>query len=100
MDVQAWSHPCLYFAEKLRAAVALEQYRVSGDEKKQAQSVARLKSAQKHWQNLVSVTESHHRPVPAIQAEKMIFSWAALSNEVARDITVAENYDRSKERNR
>ena len=99
-DVQAWSYQCLYFAEKLQAAVALEQYRVSGDKKKQAQSVAYLKSAQKHWQNLVSVTESHNRPVPAIQAKKMIFSWAALSNEVARDITVAENYDRSKERKR
>ncbi|MFC1761523.1 hypothetical protein ACFL6U_05550 [Planctomycetota bacterium] len=100
MDVQAWSHQCLYFAEKLRAAVALEQYRVSGDQKKQALSVTCLKDAKKHWQNLVSVTQPHHQPVPGGQVKNVKFSWAHFLDQVERDINVAENYDRSKVRTR
>ncbi|TWU44212.1 hypothetical protein Q31b_17480 [Novipirellula aureliae] len=98
MDVQAWSHQCLYFAEKLRAAVALEQYRADGDKEKQAEAVATLKRAQKHWQNLVAVTKPHHQPVTTIQMRNRIFSWQGLSEEVARDIAVAETYDRTKQR--
>ena len=43
MDVQAWCYQGLYFAQKLRAAVALETYRITGDPDKKEEAVAFIK---------------------------------------------------------
>ncbi len=98
MDVQAWSYQSLYFAEKLRAAVYLEEYRLSGDDEKKSESVSRLTSAKIHWENLIGVTKPHHQPVPGGQVRDVEFSWEHFLDQVERDISVAKNYDRFKER--
>jgi hypothetical protein len=92
MDVQAWSHQSLYFADKLRAAVALETFRVTGNRVKQQEAVTLLEKATVHWANLVSVTQPHHQPVPVLQNGRDLFSWAALKDQVERDLQVAKDY--------
>jgi hypothetical protein len=54
-DVQAWAHLGLYFAKKIRTAVALNQ-----NDKPAA--IAHITEAQKHWRDLVAVTEAHIQP--------------------------------------
>jgi len=91
MDVQAWSYQSLYFAKKLRAAVALETYGLTGDLSKKEEAVALIKGAKIYYQQLVDVTKAHHQPVPMIQIKGTNFEWGMFLDEVERDITVAKN---------
>ncbi|UCD51084.1 MAG: hypothetical protein JSW27_00325 [Phycisphaerales bacterium] len=93
-DVQAWAHLSLYFAEKLRAAVALETFRQTKDGRRKDEAVTHLKEAAEHWANLVAVTERHYHPVPAVQLSRSAgndasFSWGQYRSQVLRDIEIA-----------
>ncbi len=92
MDIQAWSYQSFYFANKLRAAVALETFRLTGDPVKKKEAVALITLAKANYQQLVDVTKQHHQPVPLIQTGKKLFHWEAYLDQVDRDITVAQNY--------
>ena len=92
MDVRAWSYQSFYFANKLRAAVALETYRITGELSKKEEAVALIKEAKTHYKQLVDVTKQHHQPVPLIHTGKTKFHWEAYMDQVERDISVAENY--------
>jgi hypothetical protein len=92
MDIQAWSYQSFYFANKLRAAVALETYRLTGDLNKKKEAVALILLAKTNYQKLVGVTKQHHQPVPLIQTGKKLFHWEAYLDQVERDITIAQNY--------
>ena len=58
MDVQAWSFESLYFSKKLRAAVALETYNLTGNLSKKKEAVALLKKAKIDYQNLVAINKA------------------------------------------
>ena len=92
LDVQAWCCYGLYFAEKLRAAVALETFRITGDPGKKEEAVALINGAKTHYQQLVDITKQHHQPVPLIHTGETKFHWEAYLDQVDRDISVAENY--------
>jgi len=51
-DVKAWSHLGLYFAKKIRAAVAVNQNR-------KTEAVGYITEAQQHWRDLIRVTDEH-----------------------------------------
>lgn len=81
-DVQAWAHLGLYFAKKLRAAVAVNQ-------KKKADAVRYLTDAQRHWCDLVAVTQGH------IQASHLAitgkhFHWADYQKNVDDEVARVE----------
>ena len=92
MDVQAWCSQGFSFAEKLRAAVALETYRITGDLNHKVEAVDLLKSAKTYYQQLVDVTKQHHQPVSMVQLNGNKFHWETFVDQVDRDINVAENY--------
>ncbi len=58
MDVQAWCYQGLYFAQKLRAAVALETYRVTGDPDKKEEAVSLIKNALTHFTSNLWMSQS------------------------------------------
>jgi hypothetical protein len=99
MDIKAWSYECFYFAEKLKAAVAMELYRLNGDEDKKQEAIALLKNAKNYWQELINLTKPHYQPIPHKQTGKDYFSWDSFLVEVERDIVVAKNYQTQKTRN-
>ena len=74
-DIQSWAHLGVYFAEKLRAAVLIQQYRVEpanapGNAGLQQQALAHLRTAAGEWAALANITSSHLRQViPPIGAE-------------------------------
>ena len=92
MDVKAWSHQSLYFAKKIRAAVALETFRLTNTIDKKKQAIVLLEDAKLDYKRLVEVTKIHHQPVDMVQMKNMKFEWGVFLDEVDRDITVAKNY--------
>lgn len=95
-DVQAWAYLSLYFADKLRAGVALETFRKTKAKEQQRKSVALLESAATHWAELIEVTKQHYHPIPAVQLSRSqkepnaVFSWERYSDQVKRDIQIAQ----------
>jgi hypothetical protein len=96
-DVEAWAHLGLYFAEKLRAGVALETFRRTGNTTEQRRAVEELQRALVHWDDVVAATAPHYRPTPHVfmQDRRLAdglsdgFSWSALRDQVVRDVELA-----------
>jgi hypothetical protein len=78
-DIQAWSHLGLYFARKLRAAVALHQGNKSD-------AIRRLEEASAHWKAVVKVTEAHLQESSLGHLGGTKFHWKNYQVEVDADI--------------
>jgi len=95
-DVQAWACLSLYFADKLRAGVELETFRKTKAKGQQRKAVLLLKNAAQHWKEIVEVTQQHYNAIPAVQLSgskqkhNAVFSWEQYSDQVKRDIQIAE----------
>ncbi|WP_248928156.1 hypothetical protein [Paenibacillus hamazuiensis] len=87
-DIQAWCYLCLYFADKLRAGVAYETFRVTGDKAEQAKAVNLIQAtgAAGHWEALVEITKSHYDPQPLMHLGKTPFHWELFLPQVYEDV--------------
>jgi hypothetical protein len=96
-DVKAWSHLGLHFAEKLRGAIALENFRAGGRSEDQRNAVRHLQQALAHWDQLVSITRpiykdmklAHYNGNSFDANPNNLFHWALIRGEVAQDVDVA-----------
>ncbi len=88
LDLEAWARLSLYFAEKLRAGVALHTYRTGGDPERRTAAVGHLETALEHWEELAAVGDKHYRPVRDIAA---VLSWSHYTDQARRDVEVARN---------
>jgi hypothetical protein len=96
-DVRAWSYLGLHLAEKLRGAVALETYRVSGGERHKRAAVEHLGRALAHWDEVIRITRpiykdmrlTHYNHNSFDANPNNLFHWALVRDEVARDVEVA-----------
>lgn len=99
-DIRCWSYLSLYFAEKLRGGVALQQYRKSGDKSRQAASIEHLEKALAHWKTVAGISEKYLAEIPLLHLGDRFnnggnkrpgtkFSWANFTREVEYDIEVA-----------
>jgi hypothetical protein len=77
-DVQAWAHLGLYFAQKIRTAVALNQ-----NDKPAA--LGHITEAQKHWRDLVAVTAAHIQPSHLAITENH-FHWKDFQAQVDAEV--------------
>jgi hypothetical protein len=100
-DIRTWCYLSLYFSEKLKGGTALQQYRITGDEIKKAESIKHLESALGFWKEVVaingkyideiSLTHLNNRYVTNENSRPLEkFSWANLTGEVENDITIAK----------
>jgi hypothetical protein len=78
-DIRAWAYLGLYFAGKIRAAVALG----AGDK---ARALTLLEAAVKQWDKLVATTDPLYRPIPLEHLGKTPFSWKGLSEQVKAEL--------------
>jgi hypothetical protein len=99
-DIQTWAYLSRYFADKLRAGVALQTYRLKQDKTQQQQAIALLTNCLSHWWKVVELTTSHYHEVPYIDGYRVKegasldaqwFSWKKYLPQVERDIKLAEN---------
>ncbi|GAA4470528.1 hypothetical protein GCM10023189_59260 [Nibrella saemangeumensis] len=99
-DVKAWANLGLYFAEKLRGAVALQTYRTTGGEINKQKAITHLEKALRNWDEVVAITRPIYHDMPLVhfseqqgntraQNDKLRFHWAILRPEVAKDVEIA-----------
>lgn len=96
-DMATWARLGLYMAEKIRAGVALETFRLTGDESERIAAVRFLQQGLEHWDAIVALNEHRYQPVPHVASEYYgeeftEFSWGLLRPEVARDIQIVKEF--------
>ncbi|SEL97340.1 hypothetical protein [Parapedobacter koreensis] len=94
-DLATWSYLGLYFADKLKAGVALELYQKSGDEAQGHNAIALLEGCLRHWDQVVAYTNGRYFPTPHVSTERwgsefQVFGWEQLRPQVLRDIQIAK----------
>lgn len=94
-DVKAWANLGLYFAQKLKGAVALQTYRLQGGEENKQNAVKHLEEALRFWDVVVGITRPIYNDMPLThyseQNDKLRFHWEILRPEVAKDVEIAKN---------
>ena len=97
-DLKVWAYLSLYFADKLRAGVALHTFRNSGNHGEKQEAVRLLKKCLEHWTQVSDITRGHYNEVPYIDdlgygnayRDARTFSWSKFLGAVQRDIRIAE----------
>lgn len=100
-DIKVWANLGLYFAEKLKGAVALQTYRVKGGEQNKQLAIKNLENALKFWDVVVSITRPLYNDMPLVhyseqdgkhwkENDHLRFHWELLRHEVAKDIEIAK----------
>jgi hypothetical protein len=101
-DVKTWANLGLYFAEKLRGAVALQTYRTGGGEKNKQLAVKHLEASLRYWDEVIAITRPLYNDMPLVhlseqkgstpeQNDQLRFHWEKLRPEVAKDVEMAKN---------
>jgi hypothetical protein len=88
-DIEAWCAYGNYFANKLRAGVALAAARLHHDRADQKRAVIALEQALKDWHRLSRLGAKYNR-LPILTPARDPFSWDSLTPDVERDIDLAE----------
>ncbi|WP_198411345.1 hypothetical protein [Marinimicrobium alkaliphilum] len=96
-DVKTWANLGLHLAEKLKGAVALQNFRLSGDVDYQQAAIAHLEQALAYWDKVIEITRPIYKDMPLTHYnhnffeanEDNLFHWALIRDEVAEDIEIA-----------
>jgi hypothetical protein len=102
-DVQVWAHLGLHLALKLRGAIALETFRLGGDEEQRSRAIAQLERALAEWDEVVRITRPLYREMKLthynhnffVANDENLFHWAKVRDEVAADVAIARNARRA-----
>ena len=92
-DVRAWAYLGLYYADKLRAAVALERFRVEGRQDEKTRALAAIDQAIHWWAELIDLTTTLYKPFPTMvymNQPEPLFHWSNLRDAVTEDRAVIE----------
>ena len=98
-DIKIWANLGLHLGEKIHGAVALYNYRLSGDKKYKQMAISHLKEALKYWDEVIEVSRpiyldmrlTHYNHNSFDANEDNLFHWALIRDEVARDIEIARH---------
>jgi hypothetical protein len=93
-DIATWSYLGLYLADKLRAGVALQNYRQTGNASQKQQAVQLLEKCLAHWDQVITHTRDRYMPTPYVGTQRWgekfkEFSWEMLRPQVLRDVDIA-----------
>jgi hypothetical protein len=99
-DLDTWAYLSKYFANKLRAGVALYTFRNSNIPSEQQKSVALLGECLASWKKLSEITSAHYQEVLYLDDQSTAnnpkndgktFSWAKYLPQVERDIAIPKD---------
>jgi hypothetical protein len=101
-DIKVWANLGLYFAEKLKGAVALQTYRVKGGEGNKQLAIKHLENALHYWDIVVGITRPLYNDMPLVhfseqdgkhwkENDHLRFHWELLRPAVEKDIEIAKN---------
>ncbi|MBE6935452.1 MAG: hypothetical protein E7458_03010 [Ruminococcaceae bacterium] len=87
-DIRAWCLLSAYYEKKIRAALQLAVFQLSGDEEQKELAVRELSEAVKPWQRLAEVWAAHYMPYQMARVNQT-FGYSYYTDEVRRDVTLA-----------
>jgi hypothetical protein len=98
-DIKTWANLGLHLAEKLKGAVALKKFRLSGDPEQQRQAIQHLEQALAYWDEVVRITRPIYRDMPLTHYNHIfydenkdnLFHWALIRDQVKADVDIARN---------
>ena len=101
-DIQIWCHLGYYFADKLRAGVALEIYNLSNRSKDKEEAIAHLENCLRSWKEVVRLTTDQYKPMPYVSMghhepkwpEFTSFHWSNFLEDVEADIEYVINIEK------
>lgn len=107
-DIKAWAYLGFYFAEKLRAAIALQTFRVQGGEDQKKLAISYLGKALNYWDQLIETTDPLYNSMPLVhfseqdgkpwqENDHLRFHWKNLRTDVERDIVTARKAEQLKQ---
>lgn len=96
-DVKIWANLGLHLSEKIKGAIALETYRLAGDEKQREMAVEHLQNALAYWDEVIKISRPIYKDMKLTHYnhnffdanENNLFHWALIRDEVAKDIEIA-----------
>ena len=96
-DVKTWANLGLHLAAKLRGAVALQTYRLAGNEANKQAAIEHLQAALEYWDEVIAITRPIYRDMKLTHYnhnfftanDDNLFHWALIRDEVANDVAVA-----------
>ncbi len=98
-DLDTWAWLSLYLADKIRAGVALQLYRIGGDTRQQQKAVRFLTTCVNEWKKISEITAAHYHEVPYVDdhssggiafKDARRFSWSKYLPQVERDLILAK----------
>jgi len=100
-DIKTWANLGLYFAQKLRGAVALQQYRTKGGEENKTAAIKYLAESLRYWDTVVAITRPIYKDMPLVhfteqngnrskENDQLRFHWETVRPEVAKDVETAK----------
>jgi hypothetical protein len=102
-DIKVWSYLGLHFAEKISGGLALQRYRLHGDEKDKISAVSHLQKSLSWWDDIIQITRPLYKEMPLVHLSQqgggketkenyyLTFHWEKLRADVANDIEIARN---------
>jgi hypothetical protein len=87
-DIKAWAYMGKYYAAKIHGASNLHAYRSGLGMDYQSRAVANLEHALNMWKEYAAAATRNYRP--QFMAKTRTIDWDALTEDVARDIEIAQ----------
>jgi hypothetical protein len=94
-DVKIWANLGLHLAEKIRGAVHLKTFQISGEESNRALAIRHLETALSYWDKVISVSRPLYKDMPLtpyLHNENALFHWEKLRPSVEADLQIAGDF--------
>lgn len=100
-DLATWCQLGFYFADKIRAGVYFENYRLFSDPTNKEASIMHLKKCIEHWEKIIHLTEERYKPMPYVSMghheqkwpDFKEFHWKQFLVDVKADLEFVQNYN-------
>jgi hypothetical protein len=101
-DIKTWSNLGLHWAQKIRAAVALETYRTSGGIANKRAALQYLQKGLMYWDKVIAITKPLYHQMPLVhyseqdskpwkENDALRFHWENIRPEVMKDLEIVKN---------
>ena len=98
-DIKTWANLGLHLSEKIKGAIALKKFRLTGDPEQQQQAIKHLEQALSYWDEVIRITRPIYRDMPLThynhnsydENKNNLFHWALIRDQVKADVDIARN---------
>jgi hypothetical protein len=88
-DMKTWANLGISFANRLRAGVAYQRYKNTGEEVHKTSAIELLEQSLENWKEVVRITKPVYKPVPLVhnnENDKALFHWSEFQKDIEEEI--------------